>query len=107
MPLEAAPSAPEPPRTASERIVATAWAEALGSAAASVDDDFFEVGGHSLAAARLIARLESAFGVRIGVRRLFERPTIRGLSELVDLLALSKGRLEPAAGSAPREEFEF
>jgi amino acid adenylation domain-containing protein len=96
-----------PPRTATERLVATAWAEALGSAAPSVDDSFFDVGGHSLAAARLIARLRTTFGVALGVRSLFERPTIAGLSELLDALTLSRGPGVPPEGSSPREELEF
>jgi acyl carrier protein len=105
--LAAASPAHVPPRTATEKIVAAAWAEVLRSAAPAVEDNFFDAGGHSLAAAQLVARLQSAFGVTLGVRSLFERPTIAGLSALVDALALSSAPNIPEDPSAEREEFEF
>jgi aryl carrier-like protein len=97
------------PRTPTERVVARVWGEVLStSAPIGVDDNFFDLGGHSMTAARMVASLRSTTGVDIGLRSLFERPTIAGLSEVVDLLLLSRDlRSTEATASTDREEFEF
>jgi acyl carrier protein len=48
----------------------------LGLARVGIHDNFFESGGHSLLATQLISRVREKFQVEIGLRRLFERPTI-------------------------------
>jgi len=77
-----------PPATPLGELVAGVWAEVLpaaGDAARRLgwDDDFFALGGHSLLATRVVARLRHLLGVEVPVRRLFERPTLRGFTELV------------------------
>ena len=72
------------PRTATEESLASMWAEVLGLARVGVQDSFFELGGHSLLATQVIARVRQVFGVEIGLRRLFEEPTVRGLSRSVE-----------------------
>jgi hypothetical protein len=57
-----------PPRTPSERAVAEIWRAVLGVEAVGVHDNFFDVGGHSLASMKVIARIEQALGVRLGPR---------------------------------------
>jgi amino acid adenylation domain-containing protein len=52
----------------------------------SVDDDFFQLGGHSLLGTQLIARLYETFGVNVGLRALFGSPTIAALAAEVDRL---------------------
>jgi amino acid adenylation domain-containing protein len=61
------------PRTATEQKIAAVWEEVLGKAP-GVEDDLFEIGGHSLDAVRIAARLG------IGVRELFEARTVAGLA---------------------------
>jgi acyl-CoA synthetase (AMP-forming)/AMP-acid ligase II/aryl carrier-like protein len=95
------------PRTPTEEIVASAWAETLDVRAPGIHDNFFEVGGHSMSAARLMARLRAGFGFEVGLRSLFERPTIAGLAEVIDVLRLSQAHRGPEIGSPGREEFEF
>ena len=56
------------------------WREVLGVQSSSPDDDFFEVGGHSLLAARLLSRIEAAFAKRITMAELFSEPTLAGLA---------------------------
>ena len=60
-----------------------------------------------MTAVALLAHLDEAFGVDLELAVLFDRPTIAGLAEFVDVLALTGGRLGFDAGSAEREEFEL
>lgn len=68
------------PCSRTEKEVAGIWAEVLGLEEVGVDDDFFELGGSSLRAARVMRRLNSRFAVDLPVRTLFERPTVAGLA---------------------------
>ncbi|MGN5235876.1 non-ribosomal peptide synthase/polyketide synthase [Rhodococcus sp. SJ-3] len=83
-----------PPRTPVEEIVAGVFAQVLGIPRAGRDDDFFALGGNSLVATQVVARLGEALGTRIPVRALFDAPT-------VEALAL---RAEHADGTATRPE---
>jgi amino acid adenylation domain-containing protein len=94
------------PRTPTEETMASIWAATLEASSLGVHDNFFEAGGHSLGAARIVTQLRSAFGVDVGMRSLFERPTVASLSELVDMLLLAGGSPGAQTG-ADREEMEF
>jgi acyl carrier protein len=71
-----------------------------------VEDNFFDLGGHSIKAVQVIAALRSTFGVEAAMRHLFERPTIAGLASIVDVLAIAANRDKSVAGGL-REEFEI
>lgn len=71
------------PRNPIEEVVARIWAQVLGKERLSITDDFFENGGHSLAATRVAARIRNAFGVEIPVRTLFERTVLHMYAEVV------------------------
>jgi acyl-coenzyme A synthetase/AMP-(fatty) acid ligase len=58
------------PRTATECLVAEAWREALGLERVSVQDNFFDLGGHSLLSMRVLARLEKSLGLRLNPREM-------------------------------------
>ncbi|WP_350246165.1 amino acid adenylation domain-containing protein [Rhodococcus sp. D-6] len=75
------------PATPYEEIVARTYAEVLGVPRAGVDDDFFTLGGNSLIATRVAARISKALGVRVTVRELFESSTVAGLAAVVESLA--------------------
>ena len=96
------------PRTTTETIVARVWGETLSlSVPLGVEDNFFDLGGHSFGATRMIATLRSTFDVDVGLKTLFERPTIAGISEVIDLILSSRRVREPETPAGPREEFEF
>jgi amino acid adenylation domain-containing protein len=69
------------PQTQTEKIVADAFAEVLGVDRVGLDDDFFALGGDSLIAIRVSARLQLALGREVPVRSLFDAPTVRGLAD--------------------------
>jgi len=64
-----------------ERVMCRIWAEVLGIDRVGLDDNFFEIGGHSLLAARLFARLDEALGRLLPLGVLFTSPTVRALAE--------------------------
>ncbi|OWM05068.1 hypothetical protein B7435_10580 [Mycolicibacterium peregrinum] len=72
------------PRTTSEKTVAETFAEVLGLGRVGLDDDFFALGGDSLIATRVCARLQSALGRDVPVRCLFDAPTVGGLADYLD-----------------------
>jgi acyl carrier protein len=67
------------PRTPVEEAAAAVWADVLGVERVGVRDDFFELGGHSILAVRLVARLGETFGLEVGLRALFDAPTVESL----------------------------
>ncbi|HEY6230879.1 MAG TPA: condensation domain-containing protein, partial [Pyrinomonadaceae bacterium] len=71
------------PRTPVEERLAEIWSEVLQVENVSVHANFFEVGGHSLLAAQVIARARHLFPADLTLRRLFETPTIAGLAESI------------------------
>lgn len=83
-PSQATTAASRPPDTAREKFMVELFAAILGAEPPGVDDSFFDIGGHSLSAVRLLARIRKAVGVELTVRELFETPTAAGLARLVD-----------------------
>jgi amino acid adenylation domain-containing protein len=83
VPAPAAENAYVAPATDDERVIAGAWQEVLGVERIGATDGFFTLGGHSLRAVRIIARIDELLGVRLPVSALFESPTVRGLAERV------------------------
>ncbi|WP_344932724.1 amino acid adenylation domain-containing protein [Actinoplanes nipponensis] len=72
------------PGTPTEQAVAALFAEVLGAAEVTADDDFFALGGHSFLAARLVARIRETLGTETPVRHVFEAPTVTQLAALLD-----------------------
>ena len=93
-----------PPRTLTEQAVAKIWSELLKSIDIGIEDDFFDVGGRSMTATALVSRLHTTFAVDFRLASLFERPTIAGIAEVVDMLALTRRKANSPA-TKDREEF--
>ena len=74
----------EAPATATEEAVAAVWAEVLGAERVGANDDFFDLGGHSLKATRILSRVAARLGVELPVGMIFDCPTVRGMAEAVD-----------------------
>ncbi|MBY4126928.1 amino acid adenylation domain-containing protein [Rhodococcus fascians] len=72
------------PATATERIVADAFAAILDNPSVGAGDDFFALGGTSLSATRVISHINDATGTALPVRAVFESPTVRSLAVTVD-----------------------
>lgn len=72
------------PRTETEHLLAAIWQALLKQPQVGIYDNFFALGGHSLLVTELIFRIEATLGLDIGVRTIFEHPTIAELAEQLD-----------------------
>lgn len=87
------------PRTEIERRLCLVWQELLGIDRVGVDDDFFELGGDSLLAIRIVNRLREDFGVDRSLASLMEVPTVAAL-------AAETSACRPSAGAGSRDRVE-
>jgi amino acid adenylation domain-containing protein len=70
------------PRNPVEKDIARLWCEMLGLTRIGIRDNFFDLGGSSVLAARLIGRLNQRLGAHLGAAAIFQAPTVEGLSTL-------------------------
>ncbi|PPJ04991.1 non-ribosomal peptide synthetase [Nocardia cyriacigeorgica] len=89
------------PSTPVEEIVAGVFGEVLGLSRVGADDDFFALGGNSLVATQVVARLGVAMGARVPVRALFETSTVSALAAALDSQTHTDDN-RVALGSIPR-----
>ncbi|WP_409492832.1 amino acid adenylation domain-containing protein [Amycolatopsis sp. cmx-11-12] len=80
------------PESPTEQAVARIFAEVLGVTGVGALDDFFGLGGHSLAANRVCARAHAAFGIELPLPAVFRHPTVRDLATVVEELVWARVR---------------
>ncbi len=103
----AARAAAVAPRTPTEEMVMGVFSGVLERADFGLGDSFFDLGGHSLMAARLMSQLRAASGVDLPLRSLFEHPSVAQLADAIDAVMWSTRRNTPIALRRQREEIEL
>ena len=79
----------EAPRTPLEETIVSTWNDVLGLEKIGVHDNFFDLGGHSLQATRVIARLRTPLQLDVPLRLFFENPTVAELAIAITELQAS------------------
>ncbi|HEX6376101.1 MAG TPA: amino acid adenylation domain-containing protein [Allosphingosinicella sp.] len=95
-PLQA-PAPARAPRTDIEQRLAAAWARAFKADRVGPGDDFFEMGGDSIMALRIVSQLRQR-GIWLSVRHLYDHPTI---AELAKVAELASDRVDEDRAEAP------
>lgn len=72
------------PRNEIERKLAAVWQDVLEAEQVGIRDNFFDLGGHSLKAARLVSRIYKEFNREISMREIFTSPTVEELGKRID-----------------------
>jgi amino acid adenylation domain-containing protein len=83
----------EPPRNEIEEKLVKLWTEILGREKIGIRDNFFEIGGHSLRAARLISNIHHKLNVRLEIKVLFTSPTIEGIAAEIEKIYWADNKL--------------
>ena len=93
------------PATDTERTVASIWCDALGVAVVHREDDFFVLGGNSIAAGQIAAAIRDRLSVEVELRNFFDAPTLAAFAGRIDVLAGAGARpaLPPIAWAAPAD----
>ncbi|HEX8128534.1 MAG TPA: amino acid adenylation domain-containing protein, partial [Pyrinomonadaceae bacterium] len=88
-----------------EEVLAGIWAEVLGLERVGLHDNFFESGGHSLLALRVVSRLRSTLKIEVPVRELFDAPTVAGFAASISNLQRAELGLpsSPSLGAVSRD----
>lgn len=91
-----------------EHTLARHWGDLLDRPSASPDENFFETGGHSLLAVRLMARIRDEWDVQLGVATIYEFPTIRQLAGAISdaLPTKAPATQTPATADGPRHDWQ-
>jgi len=84
------------PRTRTEKRLAEAWREVLRLERVGVNDNFFDLGGHSLLVTQLASRIRAGFGIELPMAAVFESPTLAALAAKIEPLLPEGADEEPA-----------
>ncbi|HSK45633.1 MAG TPA: phosphopantetheine-binding protein, partial [Candidatus Binatia bacterium] len=80
-----------------EITLARIWESLLKITNVGVHESFFDLGGHSILAARLMAQIRSSFGIQMAFHNIFRAPTISRLSALIDEKVQTQSPLQVGA----------
>ena len=75
------------PGTPTEVELAELWSALLPVKRPGIDDDFFDLGGHSLLGMELIAKIQERFGMKLSVTEFFDQNTIRKVALTIDKIS--------------------
>ena len=93
-----------PPRNELESKLALLWQAILGVEQVGINDNFFGLGGHSIKATILASRIHKTFKLKISLREIFAKPTIREQADYLkrvtenvyeSILPIGDGRVTP------------
>ncbi len=73
-----------PPKTVLEKRLAALFEAMLATSAVGLDDNFFDLGGDSLLATKMVAKIRTEFNVVLSIRTIFETPTVSGLARNIE-----------------------
>ncbi|TCK33784.1 amino acid adenylation domain-containing protein [Paraburkholderia sp. BL8N3] len=91
-----------------ETEIARVFAKVLGRGRIGIRDNFFEIGGHSLLAMRLVSQLRNTFKIDLPIARLFETPTIAGVARyMADAAPISSSSSLTAMGRPAHPPLSF
>lgn len=92
-----------PPQNATEEKLHSIWADLFNIDKISIYDNFFHIGGDSLSSIKLVSRIYESFNVKLGINQIFNAPTIKSLSEIIDSMATSN--VSPSITVQPKRNY--
>ncbi|HVU95241.1 MAG TPA: amino acid adenylation domain-containing protein [Puia sp.] len=93
--------AAKPPCTETQVSLAGIWTSILNRPVQGIDQNFFAIGGHSLSAAQLSARIEQQWNVSFSIRQVFLHPTIESLAAQLDAVCAAAPLMSPIQSTQP------
>jgi acyl-coenzyme A synthetase/AMP-(fatty) acid ligase/acyl carrier protein len=94
-------------RSSTEKILAEVWSNMLHIEKISMNDNFFDLGGHSILAAQLVTQLRKAFGVEVPLHNVFRAPTIAEFASMVESLLWTNGPPQAVTNATDRVEIDL
>ncbi|MGC4757616.1 phosphopantetheine-binding protein [Micromonospora trifolii] len=102
-PIPPADGVTDPPVTDTERVLAVIWSEVLHVPQVGMQQNFFDLGGHSVLLHMVHEQIVARLGMNPPLIELFQYPTVRGLAEHLDGKT-SGSQLQVGRGEAPRTD---
>ncbi|MDC9598439.1 thioester reductase domain-containing protein [Xenorhabdus anantnagensis] len=78
------------PRTETEKRVYDIWSSLLATDVFGINDDFFQIGGHSILVARMVEHIEKAFSMRIPISGIYVEPTVARIASILDEMMVAR-----------------
>lgn len=95
------------PSTHTEALITELMSQTLQISRISATDDFFDLGGHSLLAGRFVAAVSNKLSVQLPLSTIFEKSTVKALSEHIDSLLWATKQMNPRSEVLSHDEEEF
>jgi surfactin family lipopeptide synthetase A len=95
------------PRTPFEEQLCAIWADVLGLDAVGVDDNFLDLGGHSLAATQIVNRVQQTFGVTISLQAILSASTVAEMALVVLEILLSENEAQALVSLSDADVIEI